>query len=399
MKHAKGILCSLLFLLATVQNTNAYDYKTYLGFGAITLAYAHILRPLVKKLFSSDEGKERKRFNKLVHEIEQNTSNNQELPEDPDELEKHRHDLRHQISILKQARKHEQNNPDQLGHIDELLNSVETREKEAHETLQKHTDDEAEHTYREELQILRKRRGNISDKDMLRIVQEKHGDKPFMCKEYKEELHQKIQRFKRRGANPKIIELLERLEQNSNRILSKKMEDERAKDETALRDKQLFDTEIGNRQAIKDYYQEAQRQVVTSRELMESAHQKMKEAAEEIERSNRENIERSETVRAFCIHAIQQTQESTTKLQDQHQQLEYHIQETQNRVQQENDRTRAEIRQEHRKTRQHVDHVADMVDAQFGPRPPAQNPEIEDHTPSAPPLDEYEPSAPPMDDN
>lgn len=287
------------------------------------------------------------------------------------------------IAKLEQALEFKWNDEIEREAIIKLLQYLKNHELQLKKIIGLKIGKEIQEQYKEEFTLIAKE-GNPDTSKLSKIVYEKHGDTNYKFSSYKAALCQAIMTCSQWQEAKETVQALETLNKNINYLFAPILDQERAARENAEKQEKLFNAELDNKHAIKDFYQEAQKHI-------KQASSTVSHFSEEMEKQC--NTQR--TILTSCSNMLQSIMNMFTS---------WGI-----RSEQQTERIVYEVRQEGRATRDSVKTSVNAVDrkateaknqatqakemahAALPPLPPATNP---GYQPPAP--DDGKPSAPPL---
>lgn len=150
-----------------------------------------------------------------------------------------------------------------------LVRQLDGLERQVDRLIVSTTVQDIKRDYKHELELVRSAGSRLDVQTMNKIVFEKYGHVQYRFGSYKSDLSQKIAYCKNIGATYEEIDELDMLDKLTNSLFSQFLDNERIVREKATREQRLFDAEVDNKLAVKDFYKEAQHHVANASRTVE----------------------------------------------------------------------------------------------------------------------------------
>ncbi len=304
--------------------------------------------------------------------------------------------LAEDLAKLQEAATFDWDDPAEKENVIQLINYLKDHDTQINKLLALKIGQEVQEQYRDEFTLLLKE-NSLDATTMNKIVYEKFGNLLYKFSSYKQALSDTKTRCEQYGVAQEILKKLELLNKRTNHIFSQALDQERAAQEHARQQAQLFNAELENKHAIKDFYHEAQHHVQQASQTVSHIAQVMEEQS----KAHQSMIDHYSALLSTLIahitswntHNEQQTQKVIAEVRQEgqvtretiHSALSTHNNAVQKKLN--------EVERKAQQAQKKADEAHKMADAALGPLPPATNPYLNAQDPNQP-----APSAPPLDD-
>ncbi len=182
------------------------------------------------------------------------------------------------IKQLDEALDFDWDDPTEKATLEKLLHYLKNHEIQIAKLIGIKIGQETQQVYKDELALIA-RDTNVDTAKMSKIVFEKFGNTQLKFTNYKNALLQSIIACKQFGAPQEMIDALDNLNKVTNFLFANGLDSERTEHEHIIKQEKLFNAELDNKYAIKDFYKEAQHYV-------QQASNTVTRCSEEMDRQN-----------------------------------------------------------------------------------------------------------------
>ncbi|HML19462.1 MAG TPA: hypothetical protein PKD74_02685 [Candidatus Dependentiae bacterium] len=366
--------------------------------------YGHIILP-----WYTDKRQEEAKLaqlethNKIQHKLRtlyrtaNSTYNTASIPLDSSSvLLDYKKQLAEDIAKLQEGTTFDWDDPTEKENVIQLISYLKDHDAQINKLLALKIGQEVQEQYRDEFTQLLKE-DSIDATAMNKIVYEKFGDMLYKFSSYKQALHETHARCEQYGVAPELLKKIELLNKTTNYIFAQALDQERTAQEQAQQQVQLFNAELDNKHAVKDFYNEAQHHVQQASQTVSHIAQVMEQQS----KAQQSMLDRCSTllstliahVTSWGMHNEQQAQKVISEVRQEGQNTREAIRST---LTAQNNAVQKKLNEVERKAHQaqkKADEAHKMADTALGPLPPATNPYLNAQDPDQP-----APSAPPLED-
>lgn len=300
------------------------------------------------------------------------------------------------IAKLQESTTFDWDDPTEKENVIQLISYLKDHDAQINKLLALKIGQEVQEQYRDEFTQLLKE-DSIDATAMNKIVYEKFGDMLYKFSSYKQALHETYARCEQYGVAPELLKKIELLNRTTNYIFAQALDQERTAQEQAQQQAQLFNAEIDNKHAVKDFYNEAQHHVQQASQTVSHIAQVMEQQS----KAHQSMLDHCSTllstliahVNSLGMHNEQQAQKVISEVRQEGQNTREAIHST---IATQNNAVQQKLNEVERKAHQaqkKADEAHKMADTALGPLPPATNPYLNAQDP-----DQQTPSAPPLED-
>ena len=242
---------------------------------ASSFMYGHIILPWYNKVKQRHATQIQKdKFLIFCQKVKADHANTNIPAGDSHVLLKYKEELQNVLAEFEKALGFKWDNETERESIFKLKQMLEEKAAQLNKMLGLTVGQEAQEQYKDEFVLIAHGRNPDSSK-IDRLVTEKYGDRAYKYTTYKTMLNEVIMRCKHTGAPQETLQQLETLNKHTNCLLANALAQERSTQENAVKQEQLHSAEIGNKLAIKDFYQTAQHHVERSEQTVSHFAQEM----------------------------------------------------------------------------------------------------------------------------
>jgi hypothetical protein len=366
--------------------------------------YGHIILPW----YTNKRQEEAKRaqletHNKTQHRLRtlyralNSTYNTASIPLDSSSvLLDYKKQLSEDIAKLQEGTTFDWDDPTEKENVIQLINYLKDHDAQINKLLALKIGQEVQEQYRDEFTLLLKE-SSLDTSTMNKIVYEKFGNMLYKFSSYKQALYETHTRCQQYSVSEEILKKIESLNKKTNHLFAQALDQERSAQERAYQQTQLFNAELDNKHAIKDFYHEAQHHVQQASQTVSHFAQVMDQQS----KAQQSMLDHCSTllstlmthITSWGTHNEQQAQKVISEVRQEGHNTRETIRGTiatqNNAVQQKLN----EIERKAHAAQKKAEEAHKMADTALGPLPPATNPYINAQDPNQP-----APSAPPLDD-